>query len=60
MPLILMHGIDKKKLVVQLFSKLFGENLHKMACKKPIATYVATPTSSRNKTIRAGIGNSFV
>ena len=42
MLLILMHGIDKKNLDVQLISKLFRENLHNMACKKQIATYAAT------------------
>ena len=29
-----------------LLRKLFRENLHYMACKQPIATYVAKPTSS--------------
>ena len=47
MPLILMHGIEEKNLDVQLFSKLFRDNLHNMACKQPIANYVATPTSRK-------------
>ena len=41
------HAWNLKKILdVQLFSKLFRENLHNMACKQPITTYVATPTSS--------------
>ena len=35
MPLILMHGIDNKKMIAQLFSKLFRENLHNMAENNP-------------------------
>ena len=36
----------QKSLDVQLFRKLFRENLHNMAFKQPTATYVATPPPS--------------
>ena len=42
MLLILMHEIEGEKIYVQLFR----ENLHNVACKQPIVTYVATSTSS--------------
>ena len=43
---------------VQLFRKLFRENLHTLACGKSIASYVPTPTPSHLK-LFYHIGNIF-